>query len=426
MVAELTGRTTAITDRSAHTSTTRKTKRQYFPELHGIRAIAVLAMLLLHTSLAAGALYYTGHKGAGLLSIPLERFGREGLPILFALTGLLIFRPFALAILTNAPKPKLGTYTWRRILRIFPGYWLLAAVILLTIDLPNITGIGYLLRVVLMQDVYNANAIPTGMEQTWSMASDTASYALIPLLAWLCTKITRGVADPVAKAKRMLIPMAALILLGYGYFGWAHQAVFGPWSNQGLIPLGWFGFVTVGMALATLSALAETVPGTFLGWYRIAARRPVLCWGLALATILLFCFSPFGDQGANNYPNVAIALFDQPIDLMIVTLVMAPLTVPNARRTFITKALTWRPLVFMATISYGVYLWHIAVIYWLLGGVLGNHNLVWALAVVISTSTVLATISYYLVERPALTLRRRLGKTTTGPSVEVLASTASR
>jgi peptidoglycan/LPS O-acetylase OafA/YrhL len=74
----------------------------------------------------------------------------------------------------------------------------------------------------------------------------------------------------------------------------------------------------------------------------------------------------------------------------------------------------------MAKISYGVYLWHIAVIYWLLGGLLGQHNWLLAQVIVIGASSVLATISYYLVERPALKLRNRLGKASTEPSVAVL------
>lgn len=426
MVVESTGRASAGIDRAHRAEPTRKTKRQYFPELQGIRAIAVLAMVVLHTALSSGTLYFTGHQGSGFLAVLIERFGRESLPIMFALSGMLIFRPFALSILADAKKPGIVSYAWRRVLRIFPGYWLLTAVILLTLGIKNITGFWFLIRVIFMQHVYNAGGIPSGMEQTWSMATETAFYVLVPLLAWLCAKITRGVTDPVAKAKRMLIPMAGIILIGYAFTAWAHQASFGPWAIQGNFPPGWFGYLTIGMGLAVLSSLAEVVPDRFLGWYRLAANRPMACWGLALAVILAFCFSPLGDQGTANYPGIGISLFNQPIDLLIVTLIMAPLTVPKERPRFIKAVLTWRPLVFMAKISYGVYLWHIAVIYWLLGGLLGSHNLLWALVVVIGASSVLATISYYLFEKPALRLRNRLGKTTTGPSVAVLASNSGQ
>src|SRR5882757_2038625 len=419
MVVESAGRASAVIDR-APSAGTPKTKRQYFPELQGIRAIAVLLMVVLHTSLTAGTLYYTGHNGAGFFAVLLERVGRESLPIMFALSGMLIFRPFALNILAGASKPGIGSYAWRRVLRIVPGFWLVSLVILLTLDWKNITGLWYVVRVATMQHVYNTGGIPSGMEQTWSMATETAFYVLVPLLAWLCTRITRGVTDTVTKAKRMLIPMAGIILVGYAFTAWSHQASFGPWDIQGNFPPGWFGYLAIGMGLAVLSAVAEEIPGKFLGWYKLAASKPLLCWGLAASITALFCFSPFGDQGTANYPGAVVSLVNQPIDLLIVTLIMAPLTIPAERSRFIKAVLTWKPLVFLAKISYGIYLWHIAIIYWLLGGLLGQHNWFLAQIIVIGASSVLATISYYRVERPALKLRGRLGKSSTEPGVAVL------
>jgi peptidoglycan/LPS O-acetylase OafA/YrhL len=131
-----------------------------------------------------------------------------------------------------------------------------------------------------------------------------------------------------------------------------------------------------------------------------------------------------GDQGTVNYPSMGMELFNTPIDLLIVALVMAPLTVPHARSRFIKTVLTWRPLVFVAKVSYGVYLWHIAVIYWFLGGLIGQHNLIFAEVTVIGISIALATVSFYLVERPAQKLRIRLGKASREPSVAVLETTA--
>jgi peptidoglycan/LPS O-acetylase OafA/YrhL len=336
----------------------------------------------------------------------------------------LIFRPFALSLLTKTPTPNLAAYTWRRVLRIFPGYWVLALVVLLTIDHKYVSGLWYILRVVTMQHVYAVGAIPFGMEQTWSMATDTAFYLLVPLVAWLCAKMTKNVTDTATKAKLMLIPMAAIIAFGYAFDAWAHQPAFGPWAIQGNFPPVWFSYFIIGMILATLSAVAEVSPGRFVGWYRLAASKPLLCWGLAAGVTLAYCFSPMGDQGTVNYPSMGMELFNTPIDLLIVALVMAPLTVPHVRSRLIKTVLTWRPLVFVAKVSYGVYLWHIAVIYWLLGGLIGQHNLVFSEVIVIGASVVLATISFYLVERPAQKLRIRLGKASREPSVAVLETTA--
>lgn len=423
MVIDTTGRASSVADRTQATGTP-KIKRHFFPELQGIRAVAILLMVFVHTSFSSGALYYTGHQGDGFLAVLIERFCRNSLPIMLALSGVLIFRPFALSVLTKTPTPNLVAYTWRRLLRIFPGYWLLALVIMLTLDRNFVSGFWYVLRVVTMQHVYNAGAVPFGMEQTWSMATDTAFYFLVPLVAWLCARMTRNVVDTATKAKLMLIPMVAIIAFGYGFDAWAHQAKFGPWAIQGNWPPVWFSYFVIGMILATLSAVAEVSPGRFVGWYRLAASKPLLCWGLAAGITLAYCFSPMGDQGTVNYPTVGMELFNTPIDLLIVALIMAPLTVPHSRSRFIKAVLTWKPLVFIAKVSYGLYLWHIAVICWFLGGLIGQHNLILAEVTVMGISLVLATISFYLLERPAQKLRIRLGKASREPSVAVLETTA--
>jgi hypothetical protein len=63
------------------------------------------------------------------------------------------------------------------------------------------------------------------------------------------------------------------------------------------------------------------------------------------------------------------------------------------------RSLSWGPLHFLGTISYGVYLWHWPVIVYLDGSRTGLSG--WALDLVrVAVTLVLSTGSYYLVERP--------------------------
>jgi len=63
------------------------------------------------------------------------------------------------------------------------------------------------------------------------------------------------------------------------------------------------------------------------------------------------------------------------------------------------RALAWRPLHFIGTISYGVYLWHWPVIVYLTGARTGLSG--WSLDLArIAATLALSTASYYLVERP--------------------------
>ncbi|MFB9881110.1 acyltransferase family protein [Planobispora siamensis] len=400
----------------------RETRGQYFPELQGIRALAVLAVVTVHSAFAAGQIGFGDQPGNGWIGVVIERFTRESLPILFALSGFLLYRPFALATIAGARQTyNLGSYAWRRALRIFPAYWLLAVVALAT---PLFLmgqeraeqGFWYVVRVLTMQHVYEAGGIPPGMESTWSMATEIAFYVLLPVFAWLFHRLAAGAATPAAKARRVLVPIFAIVLIGYAFSAWSHHPSLGQYPVQGNWPIGWFGYLAVGMALATLSAAAEG--GAWLAPYRLIARFPGRTWALAFGITVLYCFSPMGDQGTSNFPPTEVVLFNQPIDLLIVFLVLAPLTVPDVRSRFITAVLTVRPLQFIGRVSYAMFLWHIPAIY--IWNLWGSTNFPLALLLVHGTAFAAAVVSYYAVERPALRLRNKLGKGSVEPSTPVL------
>jgi peptidoglycan/LPS O-acetylase OafA/YrhL len=86
-------------------------------------------------------------------------------------------------------------------------------------------------------------------------------------------------------------------------------------------------------------------------------------------------------------------------------------------------------LLYLGLVSYGIFLWHQAVLEqlenWGLGDVGFIHPyLLWP-GVALALSTVIATVSYYALERPAMGLRRRiLGPRADRPRGEALAEPA--
>ncbi|MCT9933194.1 acyltransferase [Planotetraspora sp. A-T 1434] len=407
--------------KNAEPAQPRDTKRQYFPELQGIRAIAVLAVITVHSAFTAGKLgFLTYHPENGVLAVVLERFTRESLPILFGLSGFLIYRPFALATIADARKPELGAYAWRRALRIIPAFWLVSIIVMFTIGRDQVSSVWYALRVLSMQHVYQAGAIPQGLEATWSMATETAFYVFLPLFAWLFARLARRTADPAGRARRILLPIGILILIGYAFGAWSHSAAVGPYPVQGNWPIGWVGYLAVGMGLATLSAAAETSPNAVLAPYRLVAKYPGWCWFAALIVLILFCFSPAGGQGTADYPTLTTFLFDQPVDLLLVFLLLAPLTVPGVRSRVLDAVLTVKPLQFIGKVSYGMFLWHIPFLYFYNGSLVGGKNFPLTWAVVMGGSFLAAVVSYYAVEKPALRLRNTFGKSSAQPSIPVL------
>ncbi len=95
-------------------------------------------------------------------------------------------------------------------------------------------------------------------------------------------------------------------------------------------------------------------------------------------------------------------------------LVLLPVVFGDPRRGALRRALGNPVAVWLGLVSYGIYLWHGAVVLqlerWRFGdlGIL-PPVLLWAAGAVAGTA-VLAAASYYLVERPALSLKGRFGR----------------
>jgi peptidoglycan/LPS O-acetylase OafA/YrhL len=146
-----------------------------FPTLDGYRAIAAFMVVTTHVAFASG-LVAELPWGA----VP-ARFD-IGVTIFFLLSGFLLYRPWALAAMTARPGPRVGPFYWRRGVRIFPAYWVMLAFTLLV--LPTIQPVAAstwaahipLLQIYLMPGV-------GGLSQIWSLATEVAFYAVLPVVA---------------------------------------------------------------------------------------------------------------------------------------------------------------------------------------------------------------------------------------------------
>jgi peptidoglycan/LPS O-acetylase OafA/YrhL len=76
--------------------------------LDGLRAVAAGAVLLANV----GGL--TGYTLTGTPASWVVSRGDVGVPVFFALSGLLLYRPWAAAVLARQPSPQLAAYLWRR------------------------------------------------------------------------------------------------------------------------------------------------------------------------------------------------------------------------------------------------------------------------------------------------------------------------
>ena len=93
-----------------------------YPLVDAVRAIAALLILAYHAAFVLGGLT---PDGAGRWFAHLN----VGVPLFFAISGFLLYRPFVAARLDGRPPPGLRAYWVRRALRIVPAYWLALTIV---------------------------------------------------------------------------------------------------------------------------------------------------------------------------------------------------------------------------------------------------------------------------------------------------------
>ena len=94
------------------------------------RSIAALGVLVTHVAFATGVV--NPQRWGSPLRDVLPRLD-VGVTIFFVLSGLLVSRPFVRNVLAASPAPDTRTYGIRRLSRVYPVYWVVLAVTLITV-----------------------------------------------------------------------------------------------------------------------------------------------------------------------------------------------------------------------------------------------------------------------------------------------------
>ncbi len=361
-----------------------------FPLFDGLRAIAVLCVVLVHI------------PGSEALPGLLERLIVHlnlGVVIFFVISGFLLYRPFIASRGGGPPEPALADYAKRRFLRIVPAYWL--ALTVLTI-LPGVVGVEggnpvpqYTLLHTL--PLFGGPACygfsDCGLVHTWSLVIELTFYAALPLYAWVVFRLTRGLdrrawmrAELAILAGLSIISLTLVFVLFDVPSRWISSTVVGAWLL--------FAFGT-GLAVASV-ALADTERQPAL--VQSATRRPGAIWLAAIALYVVLCLWAPVELGAFTraqslilYVGLGLVAF-----LLVLPAVFGSDGGGLPRRLLAHRAMQW-----LGLISYGIFLWHLAI-----AAELGAE---WGwLPTLLGTlvlSVAVAAASYYLVERPILRLK---------------------
>ena len=391
----------------------------YLGGLDALRGAACLSVVTAH-SWGHFAPETTPTGTAQLLSV--------GLVVFFAMSGLLIYLPFARDISTGQRRLRLGHYVRRRLARVYPAYvviFLVSAFVLRAVYVDNAVDVSttatdrgaglmtdpldILLNVTLFQTFF-PGTLQTGINPSWSLTTELCFYALLPLLAIPLVRHSRG--DSRRGLALALVPAGVLFVMGIAGRIWAEQwyerrpelstfsAEFGANGiavlSRSLLGLGDnFAF---GMVVAVV--YVWMMRGELRSWThrRVLVGGTVVVLAGGVGGVLLHDAHPW-------FVGTCMAAASGGLLLMLVE--------PAARGTgsALVRFASFPPLEYVGRISLSVYLWHYPMIvlasrFDLVGGD-SVMTMVWAPVLVSAAALALGAVTYAFVERPAMEGRRR-------------------
>lgn len=333
------------------------------PSLDGLRAVSIGLVLLSHLS------------GAENFPITEEvlNIGNVGVRVFFIISGFLI-TTILLNEVEKSGTVNLAKFFYRRTLRIFPPYYFF----LFTVGFLSLYGVFSIqLNEWLAAAFYVSNFAPVSnweIGHTWSLAVEEQFYLLMPAILLLLGK------------RRTFFVLCLVVVLcpviRLGTFMW-YQHTDLRWALYG------FQANADSLALGCLLAFARERL-----WNNNLYRK--------LMYSKLFFILPVAAIGLNYFverPKIYFFVIIAAVNLCIVLCIDWAVTFYDG---FIGKILNARPLVYVGTLSYSIYLWQQLFL---------KHNSpspLHSFPINLVLLTVCALASYYLIEKPALSLRQKI------------------
>lgn len=304
---------------------------RFIPHVQGLRAIAVLAVVLYH--------FWPARFSGGYV----------GVDIFFVISGFLITSHLMREV-TATGTVRLGQFWARRARRLLPASLLVllfCAVVAMSPYLTPTSALPNEVREILASTFYvenwylalnsadylNHSGDPTTVQHYWSLSLEEQFYVMWPLLmllgAWIGVKFFRG-----ARRRAVITVLAIVSVVSFAFCvvftitdpAPAYFVTFGRMWQFGVGAM---------IALVPLLRIRNAIASFVLGW-----------GGVALLVYVIFQF-----DGQTPFPGYMAAL---------PTLgAAAVIAASNAERWWYpTRVLAIRPAQFVGDISYSLYLWH--------------------------------------------------------------------
>lgn len=417
-------------------------------ELDGLRALAVGCMVAFHAIFLLQVTWSWAHPWLLRFDMSVEVF--------FMLSGFLIYGPYSRAHIRGTAPPGLGRYALRRVVRIYPAYWVAVGTMLALGWVRFGDGAELLQHLTLTQGYFPRESshfvFSSGLGQAWTLVVEVSFYAFVPLWAWAMRRLAvAGRVDPfrqevagalmlfaaglgaatIVAARPLPVPFGVLpthlTSLSWGML----LAVVAtrrsrPSSDRGDPEPAWVAaegdvtHVSVSPELADVIDAAPTPPSprppaqrrwpAVPGWLRRSTTE--VSWLAAWGVMALGCLRL--DELSAEPGHVRLV---QVVNFAAGVLLVTPVLLGAPGRGWVRWLLTWRPVVFLGVASYGVYLWHLDVFVDLPGPwepePTGPALAGMAAKAVVALAAGVA--SFYLLERPLMRWADRRTRRSTVP-----------
>lgn len=374
--------------------------------LDGLRAIAAIAIVFHHVGFRAGVTT-GGDGGPSIWGFYLARLD-IGVPVFFALSGFLLFRPIVVSVLDDRPLRPALVHIWRRALRIYPAFWvaLLLIVGLTTEEFTDV--VGAVTNFLLIQIHWPTHAIGP-IPQAWSLATEVSFYAALPLMARLLRPWLSG-GTREQRRNGLFVFVTLCYLLSVFFRIWV-LSLDTRWTPAQVLWLpGTLDYFAIGMALAVARVAYRPGDAGRVRLERIA--QPAGLWWFAAAVLFHIVSQHMGLAVGTATASWPREMGRQLVYGLIGLCLLFPLVFGN-RRSAVRGFVRHRTMEWLGLISYSIYLWHMVFVVhpWEpLADLLGaqreslfwdyNGTNFWIFMVMVSIPTlVVSTLSYYLVER---------------------------
>ena len=360
----------------------------YRPDIDGLRAVAVIAVILFHLNAA----WLPG--------------GFLGVDIFFVISGYLIggilYRELSSGTFS------LKRFYLRRMRRILPAFFAVVVFTLIVGAQLMVPGsdewntarssakwsvfFGGNFFSALNTDYFAPTVEVQPLNHLWSLAVEEQFYFIYPLILWAIMGIIKRILPPASSSltrcvnvvlTALAIASFALAFLPISLHGTALVSYYLPHLRFGELLIG--AILAVAVAQGNLQPSAKTA--TFVG-------------SLSILVLIACLVLPFPNT-TPWFPGFAAAL---------PCIASAGIIYAGARPYWFASALSHRAVVFVGKISYSLYLWHwplLAFAHYALGRELSNTVLATAALLIV----LLSLASYYLIEQPLRHLQWSFGRT---------------